>query len=246
MKKFLLNLLLILCAGRLLAAEVTPEFSAANKLYAQGKFPAAAAAYEKILAAGDQSPALLFNCANAEFKSGRLGQAIANYRRAALLAPQDAEIRANLAFVRNQVQGATVRENPWQGWLGQFSLNEWTWVTVVALWLTFLLLGAGQFRPALAPKLRPFTRTFAILTILFGALMGVQASQHFSHATAAVTVDGAVARSGPFDEAQNVFTLHDGAELPILDRHESWVQVDAGRGKTGWLPMKQVAVLPGA
>ena len=45
-----------------------------------------------------QSPALLFNYGNAEFKAGHLGKAIAAYRRAELLAPRDAEIRANLAF----------------------------------------------------------------------------------------------------------------------------------------------------
>src|ERR1700693_1465159 len=98
-----------------MAADVAAEFSAANKLYAEGKFSEAAAAYEKILGNGAQSSALLFNDANAEFKSGHLGRAIAGYRRAALLSPQDAEIRANLAFVRNQVQGATVHESRWQG-----------------------------------------------------------------------------------------------------------------------------------
>jgi len=250
MRVILLSLLMMfgvtLGAMQLQAADVTPDFSAANKLYAEGKFPAAAAAYEKILATGAQSAPLLFNCANAEYKAGNLGAAIASYRRAALLSPQDAEIRANLAFVRNQVQGTTVRENPWQGWLGQFSLNAWTWFTVLALWLTFILLAAGQFRPALAPKLRALTQTFGALTIFFGALTGVQAAQHFSHTTAVVTTDGAVVRSGPFNEAQNVFTLHDGAELPVMDRHDDWVQVDAGAGKTGWLPVKQVSVLPGA
>ena len=87
--------------------------------------PPPAAPTKTILATGAQSPALLFNEANAEFKSGHLGKAIAGYRRAALLAPRDAELRANLAFVRNQVQGATVRENRWQDWFGQLSLNEW-------------------------------------------------------------------------------------------------------------------------
>ena len=38
--------------------------------------------------------------------------------------PRDAELRANLAFVRNQVQGATLRESRWQNWLGSLTLNE--------------------------------------------------------------------------------------------------------------------------
>ena len=115
-------------------------------------------AYEKILQTGGQSPALLFNYANAEFKAGHLGKAIAAYRRAELLAPRDAEIRANLAFVRNQVQGATVRESRWQDWLGALTLNEGALLTAVLFWLTFALLAARQIRPALVPKLRSATR----------------------------------------------------------------------------------------
>jgi uncharacterized protein YgiM (DUF1202 family) len=56
----------------------------------------------------------------------------------------------------------------------------------------------------------------------------------------------ATARSGPFDEAQSAFTARDGAELSVLDRHDDWVQVADGSGKIGWLPVKQVEVLPGA
>ena len=80
---------------------------------------------------------LLFNYGNAEFKAGNLGKAIAAFRRAGLLAPRDPEIRANLAFVRNQVQGATVRESRWQNWLGNLTLNEWTLFAAIAFWLTF-------------------------------------------------------------------------------------------------------------
>jgi len=56
----------------------------------------------------------------------------------------------------------------------------------------------------------------------------------------------ATARSGPFDDAQNAFTAHDGAELSVLDRHDGWIQVADGSGKSGWLPLKQVEILPGA
>ena len=104
--------------------------------------------------------------------------AIAGYRRAAQLSPQDAEIRANLAFVRNQVQGASSRGGRWQDWLGQLSLNEWTLFTICAFWLTFLLLAVGQLQPALARKFRNTTRLLAVLTIFFGAILGLRARNH--------------------------------------------------------------------
>src|SRR5271154_3588116 len=246
MKKLSAILLALVFAGKILAADVTADFSAANKLYAEGKFFDSANAYEKILASGATSPNLLFNYGNAEFKSGNLGKAIAAFRRAGLLAPRDSEIRANLAFVRNQVQGATVHESFWQNWFGNLSLNEWTVFTAIAFWLTFLLLAAKQLRPALAAKLKGATWIFAALTIFSGTILGVQAANHFLRQTAVVISAQATARSGPFDDAQSVFTTRDGAELFVLDRRDDWVQVADGSGKSGWLPAKQVEVLPGA
>ncbi len=101
-------------AANICAADVASNFSAANRFYAKGKFPEAARAYETILQTGKTSPALLFNYGNAEFKSGHLGRAIAAYQSAEQLSPRDPELRANLAFVRNQVQGVTLRESRWQ------------------------------------------------------------------------------------------------------------------------------------
>jgi tetratricopeptide (TPR) repeat protein len=244
-KTSLIILLALVVAGNIFAADVASDFSAANELYAKGKFSDAADAYEKILQSGAQSPALLFNAGNAEFKAGHLGLAIAAYRRASQLSPRDDEIRANLAFVRNQVQGATFRESRWQGWFGALTLNEGALLTAALFWMTLALFIARQLRPALVPKLKTTTRLFATLTIFSASVLGVQAANHFWSATAVVVSTGATARSGPFDDAQSAFTVHDGAELSVLDRHDNWVQVAGGAGQTGWLTVKQVEVLPG-
>jgi hypothetical protein len=139
-----------------------------------------------------------------------------------------------------------VRESRWQAWLGQLTLNEWTLLAAGVFWLTFALLAMRQIRPALGAKLGRATVIFAVLTILFGAALGLQATEYFGKQTAVVISPEATARSGPFDEAQNAFTAHDGAELVVLDRHSDWIQVADGSGKIGWLPVKQVEILPGA
>ena len=246
MKKIFPFLIALVFAGTIFAADVTPDFSAANKFYAEGKFSDAANLYEKILESGETSPNLLFNYGNAEFKAGNLGKAIAAYRQGELLAPRDAELRANLAFVRSQVQGASVHESPWQKWIGSLTLNEGAVLTAVLFWLLFVLLAARQIRPALAPKLRGLTRLAFALVIFSGAVLALQAANHFNSSVAVVTGAEATARSGPFDEAQKAFTTSDGTELSVLDRHDDWVQVADGTGKIGWLNKKQVEVLPGA
>lgn len=234
------------CAGNLFAADVASEFSAANELYARGKFADAAAAYEKILQSSGQSAALLLNYGNAEFKAGHPGKAIAAYRRAQMLAPRDPELRANLAFVRTQVQGGTYRESRWQSWVGSLTLNEGTVLTAFFVWAMFALCAARQIRPSLAPRLRNATRLAVGLAILSGAVLAVQAANHFNSSVAVVIAPEATARSGPFEDAQSAFTAHDGAELRVLDRHDDWVQATDGAGKIGWFSRKQVEVLPGA
>jgi tetratricopeptide (TPR) repeat protein len=229
-----------------MAADTSAEFNAANKLYAEGKFAVAAGTYKNILQSGAVSPALYFNYGNAEFKSGNLGRAIAAYRQTAQLTPRDAEVRANLEFARNQVQGPTLRENRWENWLGMLTLNEWTGLAVVAFWLMFALLVAAQIRPALKTALGGFTRGAVAVAILSCAGLGVDAAIHFSRQTAVVVALDATARSGPFDEAQSAFTVHDGAELAVLDQRDNWLQVTDGSGRIGWLQRRQVEILPGS
>jgi tetratricopeptide (TPR) repeat protein len=246
MKNWLAILFALVCAGKILAADVVANFAAANKFYAEGKFAEAASVYDAILKTGAQSAALYFNAGNAEFKAGHLGKAIAAYRQAELLSPRDAELRANHAFVRNQVQGATLRESSWQKWVSTLTLNEGAMLTAVFFWTMLGLFAVRQIKPTLAPKLRTATRLAVALTVFSGAILGLQAANHFTASVAVVTAADATARSGPFDDAQSVFTARDGAELKVLQRHDDWVQVANSIGKIGWLSQKQAAVLPGA
>src|SRR5689334_17765004 len=109
---------LMTCAWNGRAQTPLAAFDAANKLYEQGKYAEGAGAYEKILQTGTASPALYFNLGNAFFKSGQIGRAIIAYRQAQRLTPRDPDVRANLQFARNQVQGPTLAASRWERWLG--------------------------------------------------------------------------------------------------------------------------------
>lgn len=214
---------------------VSAEFDAANRLYAQNKFTEAAAAYDQILTNGAVSPVLYFNQGNAYFKAGQLGRAIAAYRQAERLTPRDPDVRANLQFARNRVQGPTIKAGAWQRGLNQLSLNEWTGLAVTGVWLTFALFIARQLKPALGPVLRNWTWIAGGSAIVLVGCAAFAARQSFTSSNAIVTTTDATVRTSPFDESPSAFTAHDGAELRVLDRKDEWVQVADDARRVGWL-----------
>ena len=216
-------------------------FDSANKLYEQGKFTDAAAAYQKLLSSGQSSIAVYFNLGNAFFKAGELGRAIAVYHQAQQLAPRDSDLRANLQFARNQVQGPTLTPGKWQQWLARLTANEWSLLAAGAFWIWFALLTIGQVRPALKPALRNYAFIFGSATGIFSACLALALHARLSPPAIVITRD-AVVRQAPIDEAQSAFTVHDGAELQILDRKDDWLQVTTDPRRIGWLRRDQVIV----
>jgi len=193
------------------------------------------AAYEQILATGQASPAVYFNLGNAFFKSSQIGRAIAAYRQAGSISPRDPDLRANLQFARNQVQGPTLRPGRLERWLGALSLNEWTWLSAVAVWLTFVLLTVRQLKPALARPLKSWTLTAGLITALLIVCFAMAFVSTTTTTIVVISVPEAAVRSGPFEESPNAFTARDGAELRVLDQKDGWWQVTDGTRRVGWV-----------
>jgi len=236
---FLLMLALAAWPG-LAGANIETEFDAANKLYAQNKFPEAAAAYQKLVETGSVSPALYFNLGNAFFKSGQIGQAVAAYQKASALTPRDPDVQANLQFARKQVQGPTVRPGFWQRTLGTLSLNEWAWLCAAGIWATFGLLWLRQLRPALTAVLRTWTLLTALATLALVAGAAAAFGSNPARHTVVVTARETTVRNSPFDESPSVFTANDGAELRVVDQKGDWLQVTDGANRFGWLKRSAV------
>lgn len=222
------------------AADLNAGFEAANKFYEEGKYGEAASAYEKLAQSGQVSEPLYFNLGNAWFKAGKMGRAIAAYRQAEALSPRDPDVRANLQFARNQVSPPTLAPTRWQRWLGRLTLNEWTVLAAVAVWVWFLMLALLLLRPALKPALRGYVYSFAALVLLLCACTFAALRQQRLVRTAIVAVPEAAARLTPLPEAGAAFTLHDGAELRVLDQKDDWLQVNAGPQRTAWIQRKDL------
>ncbi len=166
------GLLLMLFVGMqgLTAAEPinVEAMAAANNLYAAGHYAEAAQLYEQMAAQGAEDAALFYNLGNATYQLGDKVQAGVYYAHAAELAPRDADIQANLAFVG----GAAAARSPLQDVMGWMTLNE-TAVLALSLWFVFglalfaiVLLDAGRGR-----KLAAIVAVFSFIVLLLAGTM---------------------------------------------------------------------------
>jgi len=240
----LFALLVSICTSPVSAATANAGFDTANNLYSQGKFAAAAAAYEKLLPGGPVSSALYFNLGNAQFKAGELGQAIAAYRQAEQLAPRDPDVRANLQFARNHAGNvASVKPGLAQRALSRLTLDEWTRLAATAVSGWFILLALGQWRPAWRAALWGCVLLAGLAAILFIAGTAADRILNPAGVSAVVITPEATVRTGPLDDAQTSFTARDGAELTVLDEREDWLQVVNGARQSGSVKRAAVKVL---
>jgi tetratricopeptide (TPR) repeat protein len=234
---------LCISAGSLRAADPAAAFDQANRLYEEGKFRDAAAAYGGLISSGASSAPLYFNLGNAQFKAGHIGEAIVAFRKAGQLAPRDPDIRANLQFARRQVTGPTLKS----GWIerntGTLTVNEWTLLAVVPVWAWLLLLIAGQMKPAWKPSLRSTTTICAAVSLLACAALAWVLQHRMTDHTVVVVARNTVARFGPFEESPNAFVADDGAELALSDSKDGWFQVTDGGKSTGWVRTNAVSSL---
>lgn len=240
-------LLFLLCSPALLHAAVPKvEFEQANKLYEQGKFKEAAAAYQGILNRGAESQTIYYNLGNAWYKAGQNGRAVAAYLHAERLAPRDPNVRFNLGFVRNKVNvGKIGTGTVLQRGLHHLSLNEWTIASAAALWLWLFLLAARELRPAWRFALRGYAVAAAVVTLLLATGTGAALYEQERVKPAVVIVPEAAVHYGPLEESHTFYTLSDGAEARVLDDQpqNSWVKIEDGRGRQGWLKRDQVLLV---
>ncbi len=249
--------------SQLLASAATPAAEAAaeamhvaNGLYESGQFVQATQAYEQLVDQGYVDSALFYNLGNAYYKQGDTGGAIVNYRRAQQLAPRDPDIRANLALARAQaVDRVEVADDG--GLLSQFgeavqwrfTLNELA-MAAVALWGVFAFLvivtgsaeAGGRWRRGLRYCLVGVSVGLVVSVLALGSFLYVGSGESEGVIVAAEVE----VTSGPGTQYATAFSLHNGAEVRLLETRGSWARlVLPGSDLEGWVPASAVESVAG-
>tara|TARA_R110002167_G_scaffold13570_6_gene56213 strand:- start:2140 stop:2859 length:720 start_codon:yes stop_codon:yes gene_type:complete len=225
------------------SAQYEAIFDRANTAYNQGEYEKSIADYLEILDQGQHSAALYFNLGNSYYKLNQIAPSIYYYEKALLLKPNDSEIKTNLSYARNMTLDA-IEAIPEMGLskfyndLTQFlSFDQWAYVAVGFMILFVLLyIAFYYFRYAMRKRIAFILSLVCLLVSILAATFAyVQYGDFKADRPAIVFEDEIQVRSEPNDRSQEVFKLHEGTKVNILDDLNDFHKIRIADGKTGWV-----------
>ena len=216
----------------------------ANKAYSVGSYSVAADLYQKVVDAGYSAPELFYNMGNACFKMNEYARAILWYERARRLDPGNEDINFNLNVANTKISDKIepLPELFYKRWFNEFvqvfSVDIWA-MLCVCIFITGLS-GLVLYLVSRVLILRKIGFWFATMmfflfffTLVF-AWNGYTAAKSTSEAivfTPTITV-----KSSPDDKSTDLFVLHEGTKVMLLDDISGWYEIRIANGSVGWLP----------
>jgi type IV secretory pathway VirB2 component (pilin) len=184
----------------------------------------------------------LYNLANSYARAGKPGLAVLNYERAALLAPGDSDINANLDYVR---ASAHVPAEP----RTRFTRIAQTVTPALAAWLGVAgvaLVGLGMLASRMTSRFR-WLRAISILLGVASIALTVSNAVLLSPRMrdAVVLVNQTPARVSPVPMGDTAFVLREAETVTITAEHEDFILVRTRAGASGWVARGSLgAVVP--
>ena len=227
-------------------------WQAGVQAYTEGDYAGALTDWEEVRSAGLMSKELYYNLGNAYFKNGEIATAILWYERALRLDPSDADVRYNLDYARALTQDR-IDEVP------EFFFNQWgralcyrlpsnTWAVLavvlfaltVALVLLFLLGStSGRRRLGFFAAIAAF-----LLTFLCWDFAQWQRREALRQDMAIVMRPVSAVKSSPSAEgAKDLFILHEGTRVKVLDNVGGFSNVELADGRQGWIAVTDIEII---
>lgn len=249
MKNFII--LLVFITNLVSAQNVDTLFSDANTLYKTGKYKKAIETYQKIEESEQISSELYFNLGNCYYKLNQVAQSIYNYEKALLIDPYNVDAKNNL-IIAKRLTLDRIEELPKSlfqklniNYLQKFHYNTWALIVVTLSIIAGILFLFFYFSNNPAKKRFYFIISIVSFLLLLTSLI-ITYKQHDTHIKtkkAIIFAKEVSIKNAPTPDSEEIFTLHEGTKVKILDTVDNWKKIKLTDGKIGWLLSKDVKIL---
>jgi len=214
-----------------LCADPETLFQKGNEVYALEEYGKAIDLYEQCLQQAATS-ALHFNLGNAYYNTGDIGRAVLNYERSLALSPGNQEAKANLAFLRRELELAEREYGPATRVGLKAPINFWCWTATAGFWLAIFMFTL----PPLYGVSNLATRVVTILSVTAVLASGIALyGYHTKGAEAIILEPDAAIRVAPSEQSNEYGYLRAGETVSVAKIHQNYVFLETAGGKSGWV-----------
>ena len=249
MKKYLLFFFILL--GPLVYSQSEIQFDSATVAYNNGDYEKAISYYKQILEDGKHSAALYYNLGNSYYKLNQIAPSIYYYEKALLLSPNDKEIQNNLAFAQNMTIDAieTIPEigisKFFEKLINVFNTDIWAILCVIFLLLFVIFFITYYFTSSTGKKRFTFVASSvaAVLTLISFSFAFQKQALDKKDNPAIIFAQESRVKTDPNQFSEELFRLHEGTKVQIIDTINNWSEILLADGKTGWIISKDIKAL---
>ncbi|MCP4120540.1 MAG: tetratricopeptide repeat protein [Bacteroidetes bacterium] len=217
------------------------SFEEANTAYKEGNYSHAIELYET-LATEDGHSQVHYNLGNAYYKTGNTAKAILHFEKALKYAPDDADVQHNLK-IANLMVVDKLEATPefflltwWKQIATRQKANAWTIAFLAFLWISILAFLAFAFLQAGGKKLFFFSGSIGILLAIILLLLAVTRHRFDTNNNNAIIQSSSVSvKSEPAHSGTDLFIIHEGLKVKVLDSEYDWLKIELADGKEGWV-----------
>ena len=234
------------------AKDLDSLWTAGVQAYTDGKFSDASAAWTSIEESGQKSAKLYYNLGNAWFKQGNYPKAILNYERALRLDPSYSDARYNLEFTSNFVQDKIepvpefILKSVARKVCYVMGSNAWAVIFLVLLAAALVMGLLFLLGSSVGKRRAGFYCGIVLLLLSAGALSFSiwQKSDSVKTDTAIVMSPVSSVKSSPSSgSSKDLFVIHEGTKVTILDEVGSWKNIALADGRQGWITSNELEVI---
>lgn len=219
-------------------------FEKANQYYNEAVYDSALAVYQNLLAANYASDALYYNIGNTYFKLKDLPSAILYYEKALKINPSDEDIKNNLQIANSMIVDK-IEVIPqlffrvwWKAFYNMLPANSWGWISVVIFLLTLAAVYVYLTSPNTGVRKLTFFAGLVLVFLTIASFGLASQKYYYTRQTneAIIFAPTITVKSSPAQSSVDLFVLHEGTKVALLDKTNGWVKIRISNGSVGWLP----------
>jgi len=234
MKRLIFILSLFICSQNFASEQV---FDLGNKQYVNENYSAAISLYDSILTSGLESSELYYNLGNCHYKTNDWANAIWHYEKSLKLKKNDKTIQ-NLELANLKIIDG-IEDIPqlfykkwWSSFISIFNTFSWQLISILIIWLAITIKTLSQFTNYKKKHFLSILYSLFLISI-FATYSSYQ--EKITKKEAIIFTLSIDVNSAPTTNSTNLFTLHSGSKVEILDTIGEWINIKIANGSSGWI-----------